>query len=211
MPFKSEAQRRLLWAKKPRLARRWHEEYGTPKDLPMKVEGSGGDGKTENTAKTAGIQGEGSPMAAQQLTHEEKVIDTLLTASAALEKAEQADLQKEAMDKECAALIPEAVKSIMDREIFESDEREKLAEALLDPRKALRILTKVAGLVTPAGSHLGSQVDAQGRTGNGGGNGQVKKASAVMGSADSPYCGARTTAVKPSDLALFRGLNVPGY
>lgn len=34
MPFKSEAQRRLLWAKHPEVAQRWADTYGTPKALP---------------------------------------------------------------------------------------------------------------------------------------------------------------------------------
>jgi hypothetical protein len=34
MPYVSEAQRRLLHARHPRLAARWDREYGTPKNLP---------------------------------------------------------------------------------------------------------------------------------------------------------------------------------
>lgn len=29
MPFKSEAQRRYLWANRPDIAKRWAEKYGT--------------------------------------------------------------------------------------------------------------------------------------------------------------------------------------
>jgi hypothetical protein len=29
MPFRSEAQRRYLWARHPRIARRWTEKYGS--------------------------------------------------------------------------------------------------------------------------------------------------------------------------------------
>lgn len=35
MPFRSEAQRRYMWAKHPEIAERWTEEYGStpePKD-----------------------------------------------------------------------------------------------------------------------------------------------------------------------------------
>lgn len=35
MPFKSEAQRRYLWAREPKIAREWSHKYGTPKNLPM--------------------------------------------------------------------------------------------------------------------------------------------------------------------------------
>lgn len=37
MPFKSEAQRRFLFAKHPALAHKWAHEYGTPKNLPRHV------------------------------------------------------------------------------------------------------------------------------------------------------------------------------
>jgi len=35
MPFRSEAQRRALWAKNPKLAREWTEKYGS-KPKPKK-------------------------------------------------------------------------------------------------------------------------------------------------------------------------------
>lgn len=34
MPFKSDAQRRYLYAQHPEIAQRWTAEYGTPKNLP---------------------------------------------------------------------------------------------------------------------------------------------------------------------------------
>ena len=34
MPFKSEAQRKFLWAKHPEIAEKWAHKYGTPKKLP---------------------------------------------------------------------------------------------------------------------------------------------------------------------------------
>lgn len=37
MPFKSEAQRRLLWAKHPDIAQRWADEYPGQKNLPKHV------------------------------------------------------------------------------------------------------------------------------------------------------------------------------
>jgi len=38
MPFQSESQRKYLWAKKPEIAKRWSDKYGTPKNLPEKKE-----------------------------------------------------------------------------------------------------------------------------------------------------------------------------
>lgn len=37
MPFKSEAQRKYLYSKHPRLAKRWAKQYGNPKNLPKKL------------------------------------------------------------------------------------------------------------------------------------------------------------------------------
>lgn len=35
MPFQSEAQRRMMWAKHPAIAKRWAKEYPNQRDLPM--------------------------------------------------------------------------------------------------------------------------------------------------------------------------------
>ena len=35
MPFKSEAQRRYLWMKEPKIAKKWADEYPNQKNLPM--------------------------------------------------------------------------------------------------------------------------------------------------------------------------------
>ena len=52
MPFKSEAQRRFLWANEPAVAKRWAEHTPTGKKLPAKVgaqsrrpKGRGGGGR----------------------------------------------------------------------------------------------------------------------------------------------------------------------
>lgn len=36
MPFKSEAQRKFMYAKHPKIAKRWTKEYGPQHDLPKK-------------------------------------------------------------------------------------------------------------------------------------------------------------------------------
>lgn len=45
MPFRSESQRRFLFAKHPRIAHRWAHEYGTPKNLPDHKGDKGAKGK----------------------------------------------------------------------------------------------------------------------------------------------------------------------
>lgn len=37
MPFKSQAQRRFMYAKHPDIAKRWSSEYGPQKNLPEHV------------------------------------------------------------------------------------------------------------------------------------------------------------------------------
>lgn len=204
MPFKSEAQRRLLWAKRPAIARRWHEEYGTPKELPMHVaEGEGEKGKAVEPPKPASTKaasnGEGLPMS--QLTFEEKIIDTLQVSAAALEKAEAADREKQAQAQQVAALVPEAVDACIRGGKFDEEDRTKLASALADPVKALKILCKVAThRSVEEANHLGSQVDQKGRA--------ALNKQAAYGSVDSAYVGGRTHELKPSDLVLFKGLGL---
>ena len=37
MPFKSKAQARFMYARHPKIAKRWNKEYGVPKNLPEKL------------------------------------------------------------------------------------------------------------------------------------------------------------------------------
>lgn len=202
MPVKSEAQWGYLWANNPALAHRWARKYGKPKNLPERV---GEEPKNQKPAiKAAATKGEGSPM---PLTFEEKIIDTFQATAAALEKAEHADLEKQAMEKEVANLIPEAVDACIRGGRVDAEDREKLAKSLQDPRKALRILTKVAThRNVEEASHLGGQVDQSGRSASGQANGRTKQA--AYGSVDSPFCGGRTAGPKPSDMALLKGLGL---
>lgn len=186
MPFRSESQRRYLWAKHPRLARKWHEEYGTPKNLPAHV-GEGGKAKE-----------------AADMSLEGKIIDTFQLAAAALEKAEAADNEKQARDQAVQAEIPAVVEALVRHGCIDFAEKEAAAKALADPVKALKILAKTAAFRgVDADAALGRPADGNGKAG-----GTTKRASAVPGSTDSCYVGARTTQPKPSDLAFLRGIGL---
>jgi len=37
MPFKSKSQQKYMFAKKPKLAKKWVKKYGVPKNLPEKL------------------------------------------------------------------------------------------------------------------------------------------------------------------------------
>lgn len=53
MPFKSEKQRRFLWAEHPEIARKWADKYGTPKKLPQYANKSKKPAKEPNTEKVS--------------------------------------------------------------------------------------------------------------------------------------------------------------
>lgn len=40
MPFRSKAQVRALFAKAPKVAKRWKQKYGIPDDLPERIHGA---------------------------------------------------------------------------------------------------------------------------------------------------------------------------
>jgi hypothetical protein len=52
MPFKSEAQRKFLWAKHPEIAERWTREYPNKKKLPEHVGGFLSNLKKKKAKKT---------------------------------------------------------------------------------------------------------------------------------------------------------------
>lgn len=55
MPFKSEKQRRFLWAAHPDIAKRWAHEYPTKKKLPMYANKDKTDDKKETTHKQSTV------------------------------------------------------------------------------------------------------------------------------------------------------------
>jgi hypothetical protein len=44
MPFKSDAQRRFMYAKHPKIAERWRKDYGPQEDLPDRKKSKALDG-----------------------------------------------------------------------------------------------------------------------------------------------------------------------
>jgi hypothetical protein len=143
---------------------------------------------------------------APALSPQEKVIEYITVSSTALEKA--AAFEKAAADKqtEVDALIPSVCDVMVQHERIQPNQREKLAAALKDPARALELLIKVAGHRNKDEiARLGSGIEA---------NGQVKQASAngrtssPSDSLNSPNVGARTTAVKQSDVNFFKGLGI---
>lgn len=188
MPFVSEAQRKFMWAKHPRIAKRWTKEYGVGKDLPEHVEDKNTENKTE---KESGA----NKMA---VTLEEKLADTFLVVGAALEKAEKIDQEKQAMNKQMGELIPKVVDALVRHGQIEVNEKQAASKLLHDPVQTLQILNEVVVNRNAAeDAQLGKQVET----------GYTKKA--AYDSTTDPYVGARSSKPKRSDSALFRGLGLP--
>ena len=77
-------------------------------------------------------------------TPAQKVVKYIELTSSALEKAAQAETVKVAQDQAIAGLIPELVDVLATHQFIGADEKQKAAEALSDPVRALKILRKVA-------------------------------------------------------------------
>ncbi len=77
MPFRSEAQRRFMWARHPDIARRWTAEYGsTPQ--PSSGQGQKGGGASDYKALTPGPRARHTPFRA---TEQEATRDGKLSAA----------------------------------------------------------------------------------------------------------------------------------
>lgn len=196
MPFKSEAQRRLLWAKHPQIAKRWAHEYPNQKKLPMHV-----DDKEKKSSNVMGV--EGFPM---PTTIEQKTVRAFEIAGLALDKANQAHAEKKALDVSISQRLPAVINAMATRGMIEENEKEAAAQALSNPLVALDWLQKAAEFKdeTEQQPGLGQPVD---QAGNSVKNGSHQKR-AAMGSEGSPYVGPRTSGKKPSDLAFERGLGL---
>lgn len=126
----------------------------------------------------------------------EKVLETIQISATALDKAERELGEKRAADVKVAALIPSAVDALIANERIDPADREKAAEALKDPARALEILIKAADVNnTIRPRQLGTAV-------------AEKKAS--FDSLNSPYVGLRTSEERESDRAFLRGLGIGG-
>ena len=121
------------------------------------------------------------------------VLELIQISSTAIEKAETELNEKRAADVKVAALIPAVIEALIRNERIDPADREKAAEALKDPARALEVLIKCADVnMTIRPRTLGTAVE--------------KKASAP-GRTDN-YVGRRTSEPKESDLAFLRGLGL---
>jgi ribosomal protein S1 len=192
MPFQSEAQRRLLWLKKPDIAKRWAHEYPGQRNLPYHK----GDDEPEPEKKSAS---EGSRMS----NFMETVIDACQASAAAIGRLEEQLSEKLAADKayseKVSAVVDACVKSGAVDDVEE--EKQALAVKLASPVDALDVLSFLATkqAENTSASLPASQVDQHGRP-------SVKRAS--YDSLTSPYVGRRTTEKSASWERLEAGLGL---
>jgi len=140
------------------------------------------------------------------MTLPEKVIEHIRVSDHALTKAaaaEEAALTKQA---EVNQLIPQVCDVMVKHERITPQQRDKLAEMLKDPAKALELMIKVAGHRNQDElSKLGQGVTGDGQTKTAAADGQPYDPAASL---SNPNVGVRTTRVKQSSVNLFRGLGL---
>lgn len=124
-------------------------------------------------------------------TQQRELLDYIQVNGALMEKAAEVHARLEAEKAACAALIPEAVKALLDNERIEPHQKEAAERVLQDPVKVLEVLIKTANHRNLAEqTAVGKPVVPQGQ-------GQVKKASVNnMGRRPAGESEAATAAMK---------------
>lgn len=145
----------------------------------------------------------GGAAAPQGLSLPEKVIEHITLTDKALIKS--AALEKQVTEKQaaCDSMIPKVLDALVQNKRILPEQREKVGHMLKDPAQVLELMVKLAAhRNTEELERLGSGVSENGQ--------HVKQAGYnPASSVTSPHVGARTTRIKQSDHALFRGLNLP--
>jgi hypothetical protein len=149
MPFKSKAQMRYMFAKHPRIAKRWAREYGVSKNLPEKVKK-----KTKKSEALDQNDIKGVDM--------DKVafINNLEKISYALKAAEDFAAAKAQEEREVEKMIPDVVEALVLHSRIEPHEKAAAAELLKDHRTTLEILARTAAHYSPTnklGSNYGTE------------------------------------------------------
>lgn len=141
-----------------------------------------------------------SGMSPEGLTIPEKVIQHITLTDIALQKA--AAMEKSAAEKKAQVnhLIPQVVEALVKHERILPNQREKLAEMLQDPVRALELMMSLAGHRNQDELARLGQPTATGHNKTAGYN--------PSNSLSSPHVGARTTKLAESDMRLFAGLGM---
>jgi len=121
MPFRSEKQRRFLWAEHPDIAKRWAHEYPTKKKLPMYASDEKKDEKPETEAKKADF----SPGAAARDTAAAAGLSTLGTTAGLA----------------AAGMLSKRVGSPMLQKLFQNAARESVL--FFNPMRSYKLLKRL--------------------------------------------------------------------
>lgn len=121
MPFKSEKQRRFLWAEHPEIAKRWAHEYPTKKKLPMYAS----DSKKEPESDTDSKKADFSPGAAARDTAAAAGLSTLGTTAGLA----------------AAGMLSKRVGSPMLQQLFNNAARESVL--FFNPMRSYRLLKRL--------------------------------------------------------------------
>lgn len=121
MPFKSEKQRRFLWAAHPELAKRWAHEYPTKKKLPMYASDEKKDTKLDTDSKQADF----SPGAAARDTAAAAGLSTLGTTAGLA----------------AAGMLSKRIGSPMLQKLFQNAARESVL--FFNPKRSYKLLKRL--------------------------------------------------------------------
>lgn len=126
------------------------------------------------------------------------LLNTFAAYGAMIEKTSAMLEEKKAQDNKIAALVPQAVESLLANERIEPGQKEAAALALQDPVRALEILIKVAYHRNQTEkAKIGSPVAPR------------QKTASASNSLTSSYVGDRRPGkLKESDLAMMSRLNI---
>lgn len=174
MPFESEAQRRYMWKFHPRIARRWAEEYGTPKNLPYHKRKKKKHNKETKQEKKSQYFLENKM---SSIDFKAKVINLIETVDQALQEAAAIVQEKQAAENNRQALINYVVDALIQYGRIYPEEREAAYRALQDHNKTLELLAKTAAHVP---IHYAQQSAPQNSLGRPQRNGKVARSDHIF-------------------------------
>lgn len=157
MPFRSLAQMRYLFARHPRIAKRWAKEYGIPEDLPEKVNKKDKKSTAKHKSKENKNQRSQHKKKAQfdsgvtdtmsnnnNTDFLSKWLETVEKVGVYLERTQQMYQEKRAEEERIADEIPRVVDALIKNGRIRPDERDEAAVLLQDHLTTLKILERTA-------------------------------------------------------------------
>lgn len=136
-----------------------------------------------------------------ELTLNHKLVDYVTMTSAAMEKVAEEEQARRAKAAEVAAMIPVAVKAMVDNERIKAAQADRLAALLEDPAQALDLLAKVA-------AHRNSAEVADDAVRLGRPTGDAPSATTKRASHRQAFVGQRSSVPAESDINFLAALGL---